>query len=287
MTTKLQPTDITIRKDREQVKFKHYRHIPNPNPYLNVVQSGCRLQTTPGYQTRVNIYDHYIIHYITNGCGTYVVDNVSYPVKKGDLFLIAPYQFNYYISDTINPYTYYWIGFDGLDARELLQLTDFHKKPVINNLNEDLAPLFKALYELDGNLLSLKHGLTGYLQVILSKLMSHTKRDTTKQNPYYVQAIDFIAKHYADPELNVETVAKHVGVTRSHLYRIFYKASNTSINHSILNIRLSKAVTLLSNSNLSIKEIAYQTGFNSPVYFTKQFKQQFHYSPTEYRQNIE
>lgn len=285
MPTKLQATDITTRQDSAYVNFKHYKDIPNPNPYLNVVQSGQRFKGKAGHQTRVNIYDHYIIHYITSGCGTYVVDNVSYPVQKGDLFLIEPFQFNHYLSDDSNPYTYYWVGFDGLDARELLQLTDFSNRPVINDNGENLVPLFKALYELDTDLIALKHGLNGYLQVILSKLIAQSKHDATEQNPYYIQAMNYIAKHYADPDLNVQTVAKHVGITRSYLYRIFFKANNHSINHSILKVRLSKAVALLSNSTLSIKEIAYQTGFNSQAYFTKQFKREFGCSPSTYRQN--
>lgn len=287
MVTKVQIADITTRKDRYEVSFKHYKDIPNPTPYLNIVQSGCRFKGTPNHKTRINIYDHYVIHYITSGKGVYVLNGVSYPVEKGNLFLIPPYQSNYYIADELTPYTYYWVGFEGLDALELLNLTKFQTTPVISDKGESLTTLFKNLFEVSGNSVAVKYALNGYLQIILSKLMETTSQMSPKQNPYYSKAIDYITKYYDDPELNVQKVAKHVGVTRSYLYRIFFKANNHSINHSILNVRLSKAIALLANSTLSIKEIAYKTGFNSQAYFTKQFKREFKCSPSEYRQNKE
>lgn len=283
MTTKVQTTNISNRKNNDRIIFNNYLDIPNPTPYLNIVQSGCRFKGSSGYKTRVNIYDHYVIHYITSGKGIYVLNDIAYPVEKGNLFLIPPYQSNYYIADESSPYTYYWVGFTGLDALELLNLTEFQTSPVIRDKEQILTPLFKQLFETTGDTIALKYNLNGYLLIILSKLMEFTPKITPKQNPYYLQAIDFIITHYNDPKLNVQTVAKHVGVTRSYLYRIFFKANNHSINHSILNVRLSKAVALLTNSTLSIKEISYQTGFNSQAYFTKQFKRQFKCSPTEYR----
>lgn len=287
MTTKIQTANIGNRKNNDRVTFKNYLDIPNPTPYLNVVQSGCRFKGSSGYKTRVNIYDHYVIHYITSGKGVYVLNGTAFPVEKGNLFLIPPYQTNYYIADELTPYTYYWVGFEGLDALELLNLTKFQTTPVISDKGESLTTLFKNLFEVSGNSVAVKYALNGYLQIILSKLMETTSQMSPKQNPYYSKAIDYITKYYDDPELNVQKVAKHVGVTRSYLYRIFFKANNHSINHSILNVRLSKAIALLANPTLSIKEIAYKTGFNSQAYFTKQFKREFKCSPSEYRQNKE
>lgn len=286
MLDKTQIVDLTIRKDSSQVKFKHYTHIPSPDSQLNVVQSGCRFKANPGYRTRVNIYDHYIIHYITSGKGIYIVDDATYPVQQGDLFLIPPYKFNYYIADEEEPYTYYWVGFNGLESSNLLNLTAFNRHPVIDDGGQDLTDLFKALYELDGNPMSLKYGLIGLLYTILAHLMSQVENPVVKQNPYYLKALDYITANSHRPDLSVQEIADVVGLTRAHLYRIFQKASNNSINHSILSIRLSKAVTLLANPNLSVSDIAEQTGFNSHAYFSKMFKQQFKCTPSDYRQSI-
>ncbi|MET3557655.1 AraC-like DNA-binding protein [Streptococcus rupicaprae] len=286
MSEKIQTADLVNRKDNSQVKFKHYTDIPTPDDRLNVVQSGCRFKANPGYQTKVNIYDHYIIHYLTSGKGIYVIDGQTYPVQQGDLFLIPPYKFTYYIADEIDPYTYYWVGFDGLDALNLLNLTDFINQPVVSDRGINLTPHFKSLYELEGNPISLKYGLMGHLYTILSKLMHSGKKNEPKQNRYYIESLEYITTHYGNPDLSVQEVANHVGLTRSHLHRIFHKAINNSISYSILSVRLSKAVSLLSNSQLSIKEIAYQTGFESPAYFSKQFKRQFKCTPSEYRHSL-
>lgn len=286
MPNKIQFADLTNRKDNAQVKFKHYTNIPKLDSRLDVIQSGCRFKANPGYKTQVNIYDHYIIHYITSGKGVYVIDDKTYPVQQGDLFLIPPYKFIHYIADDIEPYTYYWVGFNGLDALNLINLTDFISEPVINDRGQDLTPYFKALYELEDNPIALKYGLVGHLYTILSKLMYRTTPNDLKQNHYYLQAINYISRHYSNSDLSVQEIANHIGLTRTHLYRIFNKASNNSVSHSILSVRLSKATSLLSNPQLSIKEIAYQTGFESPAYFSKQFKQQFQCTPSEYRETL-
>ena len=53
-------------------------------------------------------------------------------------------------------------------------------------------------------------------------------------------------------------------------------------NDFIRNIRLNQAAKLLSDSDLGIAEIAYNTGFTSPKYFRECFKKQFGTSPSEY-----
>lgn len=286
MPDKQQIVDLSRRKDSAQVKFRHYTNIPSPDSQLNVVQSGCRFQANPGYKTRVNIYDHYIIHYITSGKGVYILDDIIYPVKQGDLFLIPPYSFNYYIADELEPYTYYWVGFNGLEAANLISLTAFNHHPVISDAGDSLGALFQALYELDHHPIALKYGLMGYLYTILSQLMAQVDKPLTKQNPHYLRAMDYITSNYQNSALSVQDIADQVGVTRAHLYRIFQKTTNNSINHSILGIRLSKAVALLASSQLTVSDIAEQTGFNSQAYFSKMFKQQFKCTPSEYRQSL-
>ena len=49
-------------------------------------------------------------------------------------------------------------------------------------------------------------------------------------------------------------------------------------------LRLSKAKTLLANTNLSIEQISLKCGFNEYSYFTRLFKKQFGQTPTNYRE---
>ncbi|WPP48474.1 substrate-binding domain-containing protein [Catalinimonas niigatensis] len=86
----------------------------------------------------------------------------------------------------------------------------------------------------------------------------------------------------SDPELNVNEIAKEVGLSRVQLYRKVKALLDFSVNDYIKQLRLTKAKTLLLQQELSISEIAYEVGFSSPAYFSTVFKSEFQISPSEY-----
>lgn len=90
-------------------------------------------------------------------------------------------------------------------------------------------------------------------------------------------------EHIRDPKLDVDYFAKKVGLSKSSLYRKMKVITGQSINEFIQTIRLKKAAQLLIESPLTISEIAYETGFTDPYYFSRVFKKQFKVPPTEYR----
>jgi AraC-like DNA-binding protein len=55
------------------------------------------------------------------------------------------------------------------------------------------------------------------------------------------------------------------------------------INKFVRSVRLGKAVDLLRNSDYTVTEVAYETGFSDPGYFTKVFSKEFSMTPSEYR----
>ena len=58
-----------------------------------------------------------------------------------------------------------------------------------------------------------------------------------------------------------------------------------NVSDYIQNIRLEKAKYLLQDTQLTISEVAYATGFSSPNYFSTSFKTKFKKSPKEFRDN--
>lgn len=75
---------------------------------------------------------------------------------------------------------------------------------------------------------------------------------------------------------------KDLGYSKSKLYRSMLPLTGKSPNTFIKEYRLNKALQLLNNQVLNISEIAYETGFNSPTYFTRAFKKQFGLLPTNF-----
>lgn len=97
------------------------------------------------------------------------------------------------------------------------------------------------------------------------------------------RSLSLIDKSFSDASFDVSRLASELNVHRGHLYRIFMENTGLSPSEYIQQKRLRKAISLLQNKSLNIKEIAYRTGFSSPVYFTKFIKSKTGSSPGSLR----
>lgn len=91
-----------------------------------------------------------------------------------------------------------------------------------------------------------------------------------------------INENLADPNLNVEMLAGHVGMSRVHMHRKLKELTNQSARDFIKGIRLKQAASLLSSKKLSVSEVAYATGFTNLSHFSNTFREFFGISPKEY-----
>ena len=106
--------------------------------------------------------------------------------------------------------------------------------------------------------------------------------NTYPSNSFAQKAIDYIAKHYAAP-ITSTTTAVALYMNNSYFCRLFKKTFGCCFSDYLLAYRLEKAKTLLINTNFSITEISFNTGFNSCSYFGKTFRERFSLSPLSYR----
>ena len=93
-----------------------------------------------------------------------------------------------------------------------------------------------------------------------------------------------INENLDNSKFSVENLASVLNISRVQLYRKTKAILGVSISDYIQNIRLEKAKTLLQETQLTISEIAYATGFSSPNYFSTSFKNKFDNSPKAYRE---
>ncbi|CAG5072637.1 Sensor histidine kinase RcsC [Dyadobacter sp. CECT 9623] len=95
--------------------------------------------------------------------------------------------------------------------------------------------------------------------------------------------LSYIEENLHTAQLSVENLSKHVGMSRGTLYSKVLEMSGQTPIEFIRSIKLEKAALLLENSDLSISQISYMTGFTAPNYFAKSFKAKFNILPTEYK----
>lgn len=94
------------------------------------------------------------------------------------------------------------------------------------------------------------------------------------------KAIAYIRLNYHE-DININRVADHTGISERYLRILFSQHLNLSPLEYLNQIRINKAVELLRNTEMSVKEICFQCGFQSPQYFSRIFKQQMGVSPRE------
>ncbi|MCF8359815.1 MAG: helix-turn-helix domain-containing protein [Prolixibacteraceae bacterium] len=97
------------------------------------------------------------------------------------------------------------------------------------------------------------------------------------------KVINYIEKNIENTELSVDLLARNMNLSRSQVYRKIKALTNLTANEFIRQLRLKKALKLLSEGGLTISEIAYSVGFSSQSYFTRSFKEYYGKSPSEIR----
>lgn len=107
--------------------------------------------------------------------------------------------------------------------------------------------------------------------------------DASEVDKSFIERLRAIVEdHLADTDLSVESLASQVGMGRSQLYRKVKQLTGFSPVELIRLRRIKKAAELLTRTEKSVSEIAYEVGFASPSYLTKCFKDYFGVSPKEY-----
>ena len=93
-------------------------------------------------------------------------------------------------------------------------------------------------------------------------------------------------EHLDNSDLSVEDLSAEMHLSRVQLYRKVKALTGFSPIDLLRKARLARAYTLLADDELSVSEIAYRTGFSSPSYFTKCFKDEYGIVPGGVRGDV-
>ena len=88
-----------------------------------------------------------------------------------------------------------------------------------------------------------------------------------------------------EKEWTIPDISKQLGISRSHLLRLYRNLFSTSIKDDIISSRIDKAKQLLDHTELRVQEIAEQCGYNNENHFMRQFKEKIGVTALQYRKN--
>lgn len=234
--------------------------------------------------------DHYLLHLIHKGQGTFYLKGKRWDLGRGDGFLIFPGEKNRYVASIEKPWQYAWVAWED-PANEMMDRFSLSPKNPCIHLPDYLSSNLSSILQSNHpNLIKQNRAVgwfSSFMQFLLEEYRGNhaaSKREFGKNGkPGHGKRMqEFIHENYTS-RINADDVVRHVNLERSYASRIFKKTFDTGIYSYISDIRLQRACALLM-SNYSVKEICFSCGYSDYGNFLKIFKKTSGLSPTEYRQ---
>jgi AraC-like DNA-binding protein/DNA-binding NarL/FixJ family response regulator len=153
----------------------------------------------------------------------------------------------------------------------------------INPLSDDLSYMmgFKEILFAGYDLSYIKEKIS---QLLLSMLATQSMVTPGSTKELLVEeAVKFIDAHYSRCDMSLTLLSQNLLISPSYLCSIFKKIKGISVNQYINQTRLKKARELLTDTGLTLTEIAERVGYNDLFYFSKVFKRHFGVSPSAYK----
>lgn len=270
----------------------------NEDMLLPLVQVGWH-QTQKGYGYGPLIRDHWLLHFVKKGTGIVQVEDMEYEVGKSQIFAIRPHQITYYESSEENPWEYYWIGFDGKWAEQVMKDIGFIQENsiVVQIQNPDVVfEIFLKMRERMRSYIregSSALGLCGCVYEIFQVLSEENtcvisegvRKENLLQNKYADMLISIIDNSFSE-KISIQALADRLHLNRSYMSELFTKSTGISIQSYIIDKRLQWAAVMLQKPERTIQSIAIACGYSDSLYFSRAFRQKFGISPTKYRKEI-
>lgn len=247
------------------------------------------LTKKPLLMTSLHSHPEYEVYYLLSGKRTFFFSNEMHEITGPTIIIVPPYALHRTTGENcerINIYASpkYLNSFQKsvLDKRSTQIIRpDENQHREFQKLFNEFSVIKSADFKDD-----IKEALFGYFTILLSKTSVLPAESAllpeTKTSLLVVDVIKYFNEHYNE-HLTLEGLAKHFFVSKATLNYSFKNYTSCSPMEYLLNIRINKSKTLLTESALTINEIANNCGFSSPNYFGLIFKNKEGISPVNFR----
>lgn len=239
--------------------------------------------------TKGRVLQEYQVLYISEGEGEF--DSVSsgrLRVEPGSMMFLYPGERHRYRPVKEIGWKEYWIGFNGPVADRILHSSYFNRKrPVIRvGIHSRLNEIYDRVF------MECRQGDPGYQQVVAGRVMEllglvqmFRKTELIGNRDIHgkiYESRQIIEEEYRN-EIDPKDIADRIGMGYSTFRKNFKFFTGLSPGQYIIHLRIREAKSLLYSTNLSIKEIADQVGFNSNYYFVRLFREKVGITPGVFR----
>lgn len=239
--------------------------------------------------THGRVLPEFHIVYLSAGSGWYQWGREQRRVvEAGDVFFVFANEWHRYAPDPKTGWDEHWVGFDGPRAHALLAAGFFSTQRHVVRMRstETVLRSFRMLLETaiagGPGLQPMLAGLTEYLLAQTVSAGLPNEEPEANGDQLVEQVIRVLTERVKD-KVDMEVLAADLGVSCRSLRRAFAQHTGMGPHQYHVELRMALARRLLSNPDLSVKEVAFQAGYTDEHYFSRLFHQKMGMAPTEWK----
>ncbi len=241
---------------------------------------------------RGRVLSEYGLIFITAGAGQFEGSfSGTVPVSQGDVIWLAPGEWHRYRPDPATGWHEHWICFkgDGIDHLHASGFVPARCQVISVGMNLELLRLFHSILEtVQEQQIGFQQRAAAQTMHILSIIYSIIQTESIggEEVAGFINTARLLMEDNVGEPLDTETIARSLNISYSRFRRDFKRVTGLSPNQYHLQLRIGRAKELLNNTTLSVGEIAYKLGYNSPFYFSKIFQQKTGMRPKIWRNRL-
>lgn len=249
-----------------------------------------------GYYFDINkgrTLDEYQMLYLVEGEGVFTSEHIKeHKIKSGDIFLLFPGEWHSYHPLENSKWKSYWIGYKGKNMDDRVKYGFMSpEKPIYHvGYSAEIIQLYdSAMKAAKEEAAYSQQRLAGIVNNLIGVMYSKERNIILNRDRNKVDIINkarLIIREKLESRITIQEIAEQMGMGYSNFRKLFKEFTGVSPALYQQELRLQKAKELLSTTNTSIKEIAYQLNFDSPDYFSSKFKMKVGCKPSEYREKM-
>ena len=246
-------------------------------------------------------HDFFECELFVQGAGSLFINSKEYHIKPGLFYILEPSSHHMYRATQDIELELYNLKFSSdLISSDVRELLSSQKSPHACLFDEDF---FERMRSKINEIIRITEGkyvpssdyhlknrfVKGMVDEVVLTYLAHTTTNHIESETQNVtlskrfqNLIQWINEHYSE-SITAHEAAEVIGLSSKYFSRYFKQHANMSFNEYVYRTRISRAMDMLNNTNLSIKEICYETGFSSSAHFTKTFVKYVGITPTAYR----
>ncbi|WP_405354434.1 AraC family transcriptional regulator [Ruminococcus sp.] len=236
------------------------------------------------YSTHILTQKTPVMYYIMRGNGIVWVDKIKYNVSEHQSIFVRPSsECSFECGD--EECEILFVCFTGVEYMWLISHTAFTSGLSVTQKIDlpDPEKLFNITVDGKGEIYQ-NARINAKLCNLLSYYIEYFPATKEEYNRYVLSATKYIELNYRNSDFTATDVSNYLKLDRSYLYKLFKAEMGVSVHDYINKLRISRAGSLLASSNLSIKDVATESGFADQMYFSRLFKKKKNLTPSQYRQ---